>query len=331
MSMFTEIIQLFNNHVENYINSVSEHYGMDKQELLDLWNEYINQESGSDEAINTNISTNTTIKKSTSTTSKTKSASKKKSVPPTLTTKKSSSIDTIDFESLSNMKKPELILICKKYSLKVSGNKQELINSIIKKCSKGDTSTVDDLSDLSSNVDEMDDVNGIDGDDGIDEIKPKKPTKKSLVKSSTKSSVKPIKKSITPVVKKATNGTSIVITKNSHGKYEHTESGIVFDTNRKAIGTQGADGKIIGLTEDDIDICNQFKFLYDIPENLDTSSSSPKKKADKKIVVTKDDDDDNEDIDNIKDEEELNIENLLEYEEEEEIEDEIEEEVELQE
>jgi hypothetical protein len=61
---------------------------------------------------------------------------------------------------------------------------------------------------------------------------------------------------------------SITITKNKFGNYEHNPTKFVFNkTSKIVIGKQEGD-KIISLTEADIEICNQYKFKYTLPENL---------------------------------------------------------------
>jgi uncharacterized protein YkuJ len=73
----------------------------------------------------------------------------------------------IDFDSLPNMKKHELISICKKYSIKVSGSKQELINFIIEKLSIDIDGMSDSSSEISSISDDVIDMynNNIDDND----------------------------------------------------------------------------------------------------------------------------------------------------------------------
>jgi len=74
-----------------------------------------------------------------------------------------------------------------------------------------------------------------------------------------------------PVVKKLTSSIpTVAIRRNQFGNHEHPNTSLIFDKNsKKAIGKQNEDGTIEDLTEDDIDICNQWKFSYIIPDNLD--------------------------------------------------------------
>lgn len=64
--------------------------------------------------------------------------------------------------------------------------------------------------------------------------------------------------------------TSLVIRKNTYGNYEHSETSFVFDqSTHTVIGKQSDTSEVLPLTKEDIDVCNQYKFLYDIPYNLD--------------------------------------------------------------
>lgn len=87
---------------------------------------------------------------------------------------------------------------------------------------------------------------------------------------------------------------TIQIRRNNFGNFEHAETGFIFNNNTKrAYGKQNDDGSVSELTEQDIDLCHKYKFVYDIPENLDKKD---------------DDDDDDEELDDeevIEEDEEL--------------------------
>lgn len=74
-----------------------------------------------------------------------------------------------------------------------------------------------------------------------------------------------------PVLKKLTSKIPTVpIRRNQFGNYEHAETSFVFNhQTQKVVGKQNDDGSIEPLSETDIDICNKYKFLYELPENLD--------------------------------------------------------------
>ena len=90
-----------------------------------------------------------------------------------------------------------------------------------------------------------------------------------------KTEPKPAKtKLLTPTVVKKLSGlnSTIALRKNSHGNHEHPETSFVFDPKtKKVIGKQNDDGKIDPLSEEDIDICNKYKFSYILPDNLDSN------------------------------------------------------------
>jgi hypothetical protein len=65
------------------------------------------------------------------------------------------------------------------------------------------------------------------------------------------------------------NISSLQIRRNAHGNYEHVESRLVFNTDRKVVGMQLEDGSVADMTKEYIDLCNKYKFEYFIPENLD--------------------------------------------------------------
>lgn len=59
------------------------------------------------------------------------------------------------------------------------------------------------------------------------------------------------------------------IHRNKFGNFEHNETGFVFNQVTTAVyGKQNADGSISSLTVDDINLCNKYKFTYNIPSKL---------------------------------------------------------------
>lgn len=62
----------------------------------------------------------------------------------------------------------------------------------------------------------------------------------------------------------------IFLTKNQFNNFEHKDTTFVFNSkNKKVIGKQNQDGSINPLTQEDIELCDKYKFQYEIPENLD--------------------------------------------------------------
>ena len=95
---------------------------------------------------------------------------------------------------------------------------------------------------------------------------------------------------------------SIQIKKNEHGNYEHPETKLVFSREeKKVIGRQLNDGTVAALTSDDIDICDQFKFTYTVPETIDLVSAKNQQTDDDTVIeklddIIADDDDDFEEF-----------------------------------
>lgn len=62
------------------------------------------------------------------------------------------------------------------------------------------------------------------------------------------------------------------IKKNEFGNYTHNESLMVFDPNtKKVIGAECPNGNIRPLNRNDIEICQKYKFQYNLPISLDPS------------------------------------------------------------
>lgn len=146
-----------------------------------------------------------------------------------------SSRDDVNEEDLLKYKKPELQALCRKKGLKCTGTKVQLIACLLGK---------------ESNVSES--------------SSPKKTVAK--ISKNTESKVMN-----TPVVKKLTAKVpTVAIRRNQFNNHEHPETSLVFDkVSKKVIGKQNDNGEIDDLTTEDINICNQYKFDYVLPDNLD--------------------------------------------------------------
>ena len=145
-----------------------------------------------------------------------------------------SATDDIDENALLQYKKPEIQALCRQSGLKCTGTKEQLIALLLSK----------------------------------DGSSAKLPAKKEVVSKKAE----PIKKvPSTPVAQKLVSSIpTVAIRRNQHGNHEHPETSFVFDKKtKKAIGKQNEDGAIEDLTSEDIDICNQWKFQYVLPDNLD--------------------------------------------------------------
>ncbi len=115
-----------------------------------------------------------------------------------------------------------------------------------------------------------------------------------------------------PVATKLTAKIPVIsIRRNQFGNHEHVESGMIFDPKtKKVIGKQNIDGSIDSLTPGDIDRCNQYKFDYQMPDNLDNKEGLDD------VSVDELDDDDDESV--VESDDDFLEEELLEEEEEEE-------------
>ena len=74
------------------------------------------------------------------------------------------------------------------------------------------------------------------------------------------------------IIKKITTTTPCVIQirKNKFDNFEHFETGLVFNKKeQKVVGMQEKNGDIRPLTTQDIELCNKYKFSYELPEMLD--------------------------------------------------------------
>lgn len=185
----------------------------------------------------------------------------------------------IDHEVLLKCNKAELVALCKAHGHKCSGTKSILMNRLL---GKEEAST------------------------------PKSKPKSKKTKVDQQAAVK-----ATPVAKKLTAKIpNILIRRNQHNKYEHPETGLIFDNDSKiVIGKQNDDGSVDPLTEEDIDQCNAFKFKFKIPIDLDSKSTLVDVKVDELDVDEEELDVDEEELeiddDELELEEELVEEDLL--------------------
>jgi hypothetical protein len=153
--------------------------------------------------------------------------------PPVSTTAVESSLPAITTTSIMNANLAELKAMCKARKLMCGGKKQDLI---------------DRLTPLLNNSSESSAHNS-----------PPPPAPKKKKRSPNRMPQIPI--------------SSIQIKKNEHNNYEHPETKLIFDKESKqVIGRQQDDGTISTLTEEDIQLCDQFKFSYTVPEKIQTNA-----------------------------------------------------------
>jgi hypothetical protein len=127
----------------------------------------------------------------------------------------------------------------------------------------------------------------------------------SLSAEKKEKKVEPPKKNSDPPVVKAVKDrmAELAIRKNKFGNFEHTQTSLVFNTDKMVFGRQLEDGKISELTADDIELCKKYKFPYKIPENLNTSKTLDDVKIEDIDEEVLDDDDLADDIEEEEDEE----------------------------
>lgn len=62
---------------------------------------------------------------------------------------------------------------------------------------------------------------------------------------------------------------SVVVRRNGFGNFEHKKTGFVFNNKSlRVIGKQLEDGTVTDITKEDIELCNMWKFKFDLPLNL---------------------------------------------------------------
>jgi hypothetical protein len=135
---------------------------------------------------------------------------------------------------LEKLSKKELILLCKENKIKCTGTKEILID-FLKKFNSG-----------------------------IIEVKNKTKHCQQKLSFSIDNKLK--------VNTKQEDKKSLKISKNEYGNYMHEDTSLIFDrTTQRVIGKQFGD-KISKINLEDIETCKNYKFDYDIPFNLDSST-----------------------------------------------------------
>lgn len=183
----------------------------------------------------------------------TKHSETKKKDTPVITKKETQ--NNPEHSQILKASKAELIAMCKTYGHKCSGTKEALIARLLGKSDEKSSSPSEE----------------------------KTQTKKAETKAPSQQST---------IIKKLTaNIPDILIKRNKFNNYEHAETGLIFDNNTKiVIGKQKSDGSIEELTEEDIDKCNAYKFVYKLPKNLDHKATL----ADVKVAELDEEENENE-------------------------------------
>jgi len=130
-----------------------------------------------------------------------------------------------------SMKVAELKALCKTRGLKVSGKKNDLLERLLGR--------------------------------KVDDKEVKSPVRKSPKKKSKSFTTK--EKDVVKKVKPP----SLKISKNSNGEYMHEDSKLVFNPDTKKVFAKYIEGEgNQPLTKEDIELCNKFRFAYEMPDNL---------------------------------------------------------------
>lgn len=98
---------------------------------------------------------------------------------------------------------------------------------------------------------------------------------------------------VNPIVKKISATIPLInIRRNKFNNFEDINTGFVFDNlSKKVIGKQSANGTVLELTKEDINICNKYKFQFVLPSNLDKNT----KVEDVKVEELEEDDGEGDD------------------------------------
>lgn len=142
-------------------------------------------------------------------------------------------VSTIVSDMMS-LKKADLVTICIHLKLPKSGIKNDLIRRIL------NSYDIDTRVNTSSTK---------------TDIKPKPNRKGTVHKTIIREVLARIKKPV------------ILLHRNLYGNYEHCETSFIFDSQQKVIGKQKG-CEAIPLTVEDIILCKEYKFKYDIPNLL---------------------------------------------------------------
>ena len=274
MSLETELCKLVDEYVKQFIKNITENFELTEDELTEIWhktkqkNIVWNSIVGLESQQQVSICDNLQQTNVSATTAATAATAATAISATSATSEKSTQETEITDQQIMNANMAELKAICKQLKLTVGGKKQDLVDRILKSRQNGSQNTTETKQETTSD-------------------KPKK--KRS-----------PNRMPNIPV-------SSIQIKKNDHGNYEHPETKLVFSREEKTvIGKQKDDGTISVLTEEDIELCNQFKFTYRMPEKIQTSADVKNEQTDKKDII--------ETLDDIIDSEEEDFEEFYESE-----------------
>ena len=147
---------------------------------------------------------------------------------------------TLDMSSLQSCNVAELKALCKERGLKCGGKKTEILSRLVEfsKTNGDNTGT---------------------GSRNEQDI-PKKPQKQMKPQDTLKKEV--IKKLQTTI------GSQVPVRRNAFGNYQHSQSNLIFNNQKKVYAVQNEDGTVDPLNEESIEICRKFNFPFVMPDNL---------------------------------------------------------------
>jgi len=210
-NLFQDITTAIDNRINSFIVQLSDKYKIPKDDIMKLWGDDYNSDTVS---------------------------------------VKSDAFAQYNTDNVHKCKRDELVALCKKYKLKVSGKKDELIMRLLDVLPKNTQTSVQITKPEVSMT-----------------KRPRKKDEKQVVLSS-----------------KLIPKKRIEVRPNKFGNYEHTETHLIFNIDsKKVIGVQNEDGTIHSITKEDIDKCHQYNFEFETPENLNERAG--KEIAEDGIVV----------------------------------------------
>jgi hypothetical protein len=153
--------------------------------------------------------------------------------------------------------KDMLAVMCKKKGLKQSGKKEDLVKRLLDALKADKENAVSSGGSIAATNASV-----------------------SVVKKPAAATAAMAKAPVIVSIKERSAEMSLSIRKNKFGFYEHTQTGLVFNTDKLVHGKQHTDGSILDLTLEDIEICKKYKFQYKLPANLNTSNNVDNVKID---------------------------------------------------
>ena len=142
---------------------------------------------------------------------------------------------SLDMSYLQSCNVAELKALCKERGLKCGGKKSEILSRLVE---------------FSKN-------------DGVDTTQDKTP-------KTCQKQIKPQDTLKKEVIKKLQSSISsqVPVRRNAFGNYQHSQSNLIFNNQKKVYAVQNEDGSIDPLNEESIEICRKFNFPFVMPDNL---------------------------------------------------------------